>query len=424
MLSNAMKVIGAAALATAIGVAQAAADAITLNVAVPLSAEQRQLQEAVAAKFMAENPDIKLNLDMTSRSYDDLVQRNLRQAITGGLPDVAFHVYNRVRLLAERKLPVPLNPFIEAEGDMGAQGYLPSVLSLAKINGQYAGLPFNTSTIVVYYNLDLVKRAGGDPGNLPKSWPDITRLAADINRLGKETTGIYFDYYETAGNWTFMSLLESLGGRVMSADDKTIAFDGKEGMEALTILRDIGRSGFVDMTRNQARQAFKAGTLGIFVVSTSNLKSLTDGAEGRFEAGVGPFPIVPEIGRLPAGGNAIMMFTRDPAKQKAAWKYIKFATGPVGQTIIALNSGYMPNNTIAIEREDLLGGFYKKNPNSLISIRQLPVLKEFYAFPGPNSVRISDVIRDHLREVITLRRSPEEVMVDMVRDVKALLPKS
>jgi multiple sugar transport system substrate-binding protein len=52
------------------------------------------------------------------------------------------------------------------------------------------------------------------------------------------------------------------------------------------------------------------------------------------------------------------------------------------------------------------------------------VLKEFYAFPGPNSVRISDVIRDHLREVITLRRSPEEVMVDMVRDVKALLPKS
>ena len=178
------------------------------------------------------------------------------------------------------------------------------------------------------------------------------------------------------------------------------------------------------MSRAQARQAFAAGTLGIFIVSTSYITELTEGARGRFEIRVGPYPLSSADARLPAGGNAIMMFTKDPARQKAAWEYLKFATSPVGQTIVAEKSGYMPNNTIAIERDELMGRFYKSNPNHMVSIRQLPFLSGWYAFPGPSSLKISNVIRDHLRDVYTLRRTPEEVMPDMVRDVKALLPSS
>ena len=38
-----------------------------------------------------------------------------------------------------------------------------------------------------------------------------------------------------------------------------------------------------------------------------------------------------------------MLFTKDPAKQKAAWEYIKFATGPVGATMMVQATGYFPS---------------------------------------------------------------------------------
>jgi hypothetical protein len=44
------------------------------------------------------------------------------------------------------------------------------------------------------------------------------------------------------------------------------------------------------------------------------------------------------------------------------------------------------------------------------------------SFPGSNSLKIADVIREHLRRVITLQVQPDEAMANMTRDVQALLP--
>jgi len=71
----------------------------------------------------------------------------------------------------------------------------------------------------------------------------------------------------------------------------------------------------------------------------------------------------------------------------------------------------------------LLGGWYDDHPNHRTSLGQLPRMSRFYSFPGANSMKIPTVIRDHLQSVVTLKRRPDEVMPDMVRDVQALLPR-
>jgi multiple sugar transport system substrate-binding protein len=48
----------------------------------------------------------------------------------------------------------------------------------------------------------------------------------------------------------------------------------------------------------------------------------------------------------------------------------------------------------------------------------------WYSFPGPNSIKITEVIREHLRRVVTLQISPEEALALMQRDIEALLSKS
>ena len=69
-----------------------------------------------------------------------------------------------------------------------------------------------------------------------------------------------------------------------------------------------------------------------------------------------------------------------------------------------------------------LAAFYADNPNHAQAAARLPVMRGWYAFPGENTIRITDVIEDHLHTVITLQRSPEAVMADMRRDVEALMP--
>ena len=89
-----------------------------------------------------------------------------------------------------------------------------------------------------------------------------------------------------------------------------------------------------------------------------------------------------------------MIFTKDPARQKAAWEYVKFATGPVGATLMVKGTGYFPANALPAKDPALLGDFYKQHPNHQTAIAQLPMLTAWYAFPGENGLKITDVIKD------------------------------
>ena len=45
------------------------------------------------------------------------------------------------------------------------------------------------STPIIYYNLDLVTKAGGDPAALPATWYGIFQLARKVKALGGATQG-------------------------------------------------------------------------------------------------------------------------------------------------------------------------------------------------------------------------------------------
>ena len=117
-----------------------------------------------------------------------------------------------------------------------------------------------------------------------------------------------------------------------------------------------------------------------------------------------------------------MMFATDPARQQAAWDYILFATGPVGQTIMVQETGYVPVNTLPVDDPAYLAAFYSDNPQYRIPVEQMPVMSNWYAFPGENSVRITEIIRDAMQDVVTLREQPDTAMDRLVAEVEALLP--
>jgi multiple sugar transport system substrate-binding protein len=412
-----------AALAIAAFAAPTAAAPLTIRVAYAYPQNFTEMTREIIKRFEAANPEIKVELLPPKKDYEELVQDTLRLAVTGQpLADVAFHGLHRVRLLAEQELIVPLDDFIKGEASWPQLGYIPSMQRLGEHAGRNYALSFAVSLMIAHYNADLVQRAGGDPARLPSTWEGVLALAKNIQALGG-VNGIYWSYYDTANNWTFQSLLQSLGGQMMTPDDRTIAFDGPAGHRVLELARAMGELGMVDMTDAQAVQSFSAGTLGIFLVSSSRTESLARAAKGRFRYVTAPLPVPVENATFPAGGSGATMQARDPRQQKAAWEFIKFAAGPVGQTIMVRSSGYMPGNSIPLDDPALLASFYDEHPTHKAPLTQLSRMTRFYAFPGKNSLKIPNVIRDHLQSVVTLRRPPGPVMADMVRDVQALLPR-
>lgn len=401
-------------------IATSAAAQTALRVTHAFPARDGEMQREIAEKFMAENPGITIKLESTATNCEELLLQLLRAAITNDLPDVSAPCYQEVGILAHKNLPVPLDQFMSADQTWRDLGLEPAALSTTQWRNKTQALPVSVSTSIVYYNMDLLRRSGYERSELPKTWPEIIALAKQIRSLSKDAAGIFFEYYPDNFNWSFNGLVYSHGGRMFTSDG-VIAFDSPAGRASLDLLRQFGEAGMVDMTSEQARQAFAAGTIGIYVGSNSRLSQLVPAA-GTIEVRTGAFPQSASDGKLQSGGAAIAMFTRDPQKQQAAWKYLKFVVGPAAQTIMVKRTGLSPVNTKAVYSSEFLGGFYRDRPNYMTAIEQLGRIKSMDEYPGDNARKISTIIRDHLQTVVTLKRSPDDVMPDMVRDVKRLLP--
>lgn len=415
--------LGAAAALAAPPFARAQARGVEISVQYSIPVLFRELFERIGAEFMRANPDIRIAFRAPEEGYEEILQRNLRDSITRTLPDVAFHGLNRQRTLAERNIPVDLKPIMAADPETRSLGYSESLLSLGQVGGAQTGIGFSLSTPILYYNVDLMRRAGGDPAKPPGTWQEVNALARAIHGSAEGVQGMFFDWTIT-GNWSWQGLVFSHGGAMTSADETRIAFGEEPGRRAIRALRGFVEEGRMpDIRPATMFSDFFAGRMGISMQSTAQLGRYNREIGGRFPLLTGRYPLSAPEARLPAGGNVAMLFTRDAQKQEAAWKFIKFATGPIGATMMVNATGYMPATTIPAEREDMLARFYRENPNHLTTFRQADVITGWYAFPGQNALRITDVINDHMQSVVSRRAEPDAALDRMVADVQALLPR-
>lgn len=408
----------------ALGAAPARAQGkTTVNVQYPLGFIFDKVFATLKADFERANPDITVNYLPAYKEYEDAAQTALRQAITKQLPDVALQAINLQRLFVDRKIAVDLAPFIAKEKDWQGQGFSPSMMALGTYGGKPYGLAFAVSTPIVYINDDLVRRAGGDPANFPTTWDGVFDLAGKINKLGNDNVGLFYSWAIT-GNWMWQALVFSHGGRMMSEDEKTIAFDKEPGKKSIELLGRMVRDvGMPDLTPEASRAAFFGGKLGIWTESTSLLRVADEGVAGKFKWRTARFPVPGPDPKLPTGGAAAMMFATDPARQAAAWRFMKFITGPQGATVMVKGTGYMPPNSLPAGDPKMLKDFYAEKPNHLTSLSQQSLMTAWYAFPGDNNLKIIQAIKDRLQTVVDKSAQPDAALAAMASDVSKLLPK-
>lgn len=365
------------------------------------------LYEALKIEFERLNPGVHLRLE-GSPSYDSLLAATLRSAISGNLPSVSHQGIGHFPTLVDRGLVARLE-VLQARPQLG------SMDDLTELPTGLFALPFAISTPVLMINDDLLRQCNCNPDAIGSNWDDVLSAARSVTKVAGKG-GLFFDY--TGSNiFSFQALLFSLGGSFMDSERRLLTLDTREALEALELMCAFGTAGHIDMTREQAAQAFTSGNLAIFQAASSSFDSLRRQAAGRFAARMRPFPLLSRVGKLPAGGNAVVMLEQNPHRQELSLAYIDFVRSPAAQRIMAKMTGYVPVNPLIVDERLRLVG----SSDEAVALRQVPHLRPWFTFPGPNSIKISDLIRDDLQQVITLRDAPYVALERMVRRTRQLL---
>lgn len=398
----------------------ATAQQTTVEIGILSSGRFEAINGALEPAFSTQNPDIQLDFRPMGENWEPALQAALRGAIIEDLPDVGHQSLNHLHVLVDRGMVQPLDTYVSAAGGWESLGYLPAVRDSVTIDGSIYALPFATTVPVLYYNMDIARQAGWDGDDLPGSWDDVFELARMIDALPGDAVSIYLEY-QASSAWMFQAFLKGLGGSLMNADRTDIAFDTETGLRALEYIRAFGEAGQFDMSRDQARQAFNAGALGILVRSASGIPGVADAADGNFELRVGQFPLLADIGVLPGAGNGMVMFTGDPQRQQAAWDYMRFAAGPEGQTVLVETTGYVPVNTVAVQSRDYLADYYDAHPFQRATVELMPIMGDWESFPGDNAARIFDLMTEQMRQLIIGETTPEEALSFMAAETRGFL---
>jgi multiple sugar transport system substrate-binding protein len=421
-----MKLLKQALAAAAVSMAMSipAHAETTLTVHYPMPGFFKDVMDTISKKFMEENPDIKIQFANPSATYEEGIQTIMRQAGTAEMPDVTFIGLNRLRMLNERDIPVDLTPLVAKEGDMASKGFSANILKLAQVQGKQVGLAFATSNPIMYYNADLVRAAGGNPDVPPKTWDEVIALGGKIKALGDGNEGI--DFRWQGDDWMFSALLFGAGGTMLNEDETKVTFNGPEGQKAVEVLdRMVKEGGLPVLTKQAGEQAFVAGKIGFAFQTTGALRNTIKNVGTKFDLRTAHIPLIdPVNGKLPTGGNAVVILSKDADKQAAAWKFAKFAAGPYGASVVVPGTGYVPNNELAAASPDYLGTFYKENPLFRAGLEQMPLMKPWYAFPGGNGVKVTQTIVENLSRVVEQSATPQEALTDAAADVEDLLPRS
>ncbi|TKI58271.1 ABC transporter substrate-binding protein [Brevibacillus antibioticus] len=365
-----------------------------------------KIVDGMAEEFNKENPDIKVKPVYTG-SYQDTTTK-VQAAVQGKTPpDVAVMLSTELHTMMDMDAILPLDDFIAKDGGSEyVNDFFPGFLANSQVDGKTYSIPFQRSTIVLYYNKDAFKEVGLDPEKPPTSWDELVQYSAKLKkdgRYGVEIPSSSFTY------WMFQALALQNGKNLMSEDGKKVFLDTPENVEALQFWVDLSKKHQV-MPEGVNEWAtvpsdFLEGKTAMMFHTTGNLTNVKK--SGKFDFGVAFLPAKKNYGSPTGGGNFYMFKGTDAKKQEAAWKFIRFMTEPKRAAQWSVDTGYVATRKSAYE-EETMKQYVKDFPAASVARDQLEY--GHAEMSTHNNGKVTKLLNDTLQSVITGQSEPAEAL--------------
>jgi multiple sugar transport system substrate-binding protein len=266
---------------------------------------------------------------------DTLIAKVLQQSSSRTLPDVLMLDNPDLQQIAKSGALAPLSDF-----GLSADGYVKGVVDASTYEGKLYGLQPVTNTIGLFYNKDILGKAGVKP---PTTWDELKAAAKKLT-VGKQY-GIAFSApanYE--GTWQFLPFMWSNGG-----DEKNIATP--QTAAALQLWVDLVKDGsaprsVVNWTQADVNDQFKAGNAAMMVNGPWQFPVLNQDKQLHYAVIPTPAPKAGATVVSPLGGETwTIPQTGDKARQQKAAKIVECLNSDDNQLLLARERQTVPTKS-------------------------------------------------------------------------------
>jgi multiple sugar transport system substrate-binding protein len=323
-----------------------------------------------------------------------LIQKVLQQASSKTLPDLLMLDNPDLQQIAQTGALAPLDTF-----GINADGFAKGVVDASSYQGKLYGLQPITNTIGLFYNKDVLAKAGVTP---PKTWDEL-KVAAKKLTSGSQYGLAFSAPANYEGTWQFLPFMWSNGG-----DEKNIATP--QTAQALQLWVDLMSAGSVsksalNWTQADVNDQFKARKAAMMVNGPWQFPVLDADKSLHYAVAQIPAPAAGKPIVAPLGGETwTVPQTGNKDKQAKAAKVVSCLNSDENQLSLAQQNQTIPTKTA------LLAKFNSSNPNMKGFTDQIPTARSRTGELGPDWPKAATKIYTAFQAALTGQASPTKAL--------------
>ena len=383
-----------------------------------------KIVDGMVSEFEKSHPDVKIK-SIYAGSYQDSVAKALTAHKGGNAPQLAVLLSTDMFTLIDEGAVVPFDPLIQSDDDKKwLDGFYKAFMANSQTGEKTWGIPFQRSTIVMYYNKDLFKEAGLDPNTPPGTWDELVSQAKKLTKTNSSGQVTHWGLEIPSGGsfayWLFQALTTPNDVLLMNQAGNEVYLDKPAVIESLQYWHDLAYkhkvmpTGTIDW--GTTPKDFLVGKTAMMWTTTGNLTNVLKNA--TFDFGVAPMPKAKRGGSPTGGGNFYLFKSATPEQQKAAYTFVKWMTSPENAAQWSIDTGYVAVSPAAWETEKMKE-YVKKVPTATVARDQLEV--SVAEFSTHDNQRVTKLLNDNIQAVLTNAKTPEQAMKDAQREGDRLL---
>jgi len=323
-----------------------------------------------------------------------LIQKVLQQASSRTLPDLLMLDNPDLQQIAATGALAPLDQF-----GINADGFAKGVVDASTYQGKLYGLQPNTNTIGLFYNKDILSKAGVQP---PTTWDEL-KVAAKKLTKGSQYGLAFSAPANYEGTWQFLPFMWSNGG-----DEKNIATP--QTAQALQLWVDLMNAGSVsksalNWTQADVNDQFKAGKAAMMVNGPWQFPTLDADPKLHYAVVKIPAPAAGKPVVAPLGGETwTVPQTGNKDKQAKAAKVVQCLNSDETQLSLAKQNQTIPTKTALLQQ------FSSSNPNMKGFVDQIPDARARTGELGADWPKAATKIYTAFQAALTGQATPEKAL--------------
>lgn len=399
-----------------------AAETVNLQMYYPIAVGGKitHTVEGLVADFEKIHPEISIQPVYTG-DYATTVTKALTAFRGGNAPQIAVIGDIEAYSLIDAGAIVPVSDLVNDDaGKQWIDSFYPAFIR--HIQGKVWSIPFQRSTVVMYWNKQAFEKAGLNPETPPQSWQQVEEFGQKLLiKDGNEVKQWGIEIPSTPiGYWTFQGIAATNGGHLDNGKGTAVTFDTPANVAALQWMSDLSLKSGVSpkgaIAWSTTPQDFIDGKTAMIVTTTGNLTTINDNA--KFPFGVSMLPEKTQRGSPTGGGNLYVFKNSSPAQQKAAVEFIRWLSAPEQAARWSIATGYVATSPAAWET-DSMKGYAVKVPQALVAREQLKYSQpEISTY---NSVQIQELLNRAVEASVTDSKTPAQALASAQKQADRLL---